>query len=159
MTLSLTSPVFKNMASIPARFTCEGEDISPQLDWEGVPENARSLVLIVDDPDVPDPKNPRRIWVHWVLYNIPPETDGLVEDVESKALPGGTGQGLNDWKITGYGGPCPPKGRHRYFHRLYALDTVLSGLHQPTKSQLESFMKGHVIAQAELVGTYQKTGH
>ncbi len=158
MTFSLTSPAFENMGPIPVRFTCEGEDISPQLDWEGVPENTRSLVLIVDDPDVPDPKAPRRIWVHWVLYNIPPETVRLSEDVEPKNLPGGTEEGLNDWKVTGYGGACPPIGRHRYFHRLYALDTVLSGLQKPSKSQLESVMKGHVIAQTDLVGTYQKTG-
>ena len=158
MTLSLTSPAFEHGGAIPVRFTCEGEDISPQLDWAGVPENARSLVLIVDDPDVPDPKAPQRIWVHWILYNIPPETIGFPEDLDPKHLPDGTEQGLNDWQVTGYGGPCPPIGRHRYFHRLYALDTVLSGLKNPTKSQLESAMENHVIAQAELVGTYQKTG-
>lgn len=158
MTLILTSSAFVNGQGIPAKYTCEGEDISPQLAWKGVPENTRSLALIVHDPDVPSPDNPKRIWVHWVLYNMPPDAAGLPEDIASSNLPPGTKEGLNDWKITGYGGPCPPKGRHRYFHNLYALDTVLEGLQQPTKSQLEAAMKGHILATAELVGTYLKTG-
>jgi hypothetical protein len=95
-------------------------------------------------------------WVHWVLYNLPPTATGLPEGVHKNALPRGTGEGLNDWKRTGYGGPCPPIGRHRYFHKLYALDTQLSGLGTPTKAELDAAMKGHVIAQAELVGTYAK---
>jgi Raf kinase inhibitor-like YbhB/YbcL family protein len=112
--------------------------------------------LIVDDPDAPDPEAPKMTWVHWVVYNIAPQTSGLLPAVEAEALPPGTEQGLNDWKRVGYGGPCPPVGRHRYFHKLYALDTVLSGLHKPTKAQVEAAMKGHIIASAELVGTYQQ---
>lgn len=111
----------------------------------------KSVALIVDDPDAPDPK---MTWVHWVLYNIPPSPDGLQEDV--KKLPNGTKVGLNDWKRTGYGGPCPPIGRHRYFHKLYALDNMLPDLGKPTKAQLEKAMEGHVLAKAELIGTYQK---
>lgn len=158
MALILTSSAFVNGEEIPAKYTCEGEDISPQLAWKGVPENTRSLALIVHDPDVPSPDNPKRIWVHWVLYNMPPDAAGLPEGVASSQLLPGTKQGLNDWKITGYGGPCPPRGRHRYFFSLFALDTVLEGLQQPTKSRLESAMKGHILARAELVGTYLKTG-
>ncbi|HEV2173328.1 MAG TPA: YbhB/YbcL family Raf kinase inhibitor-like protein, partial [Nitrospira sp.] len=112
--------------------------------------------LIVDDPDAPDPAAPKMTWVHWVLYNLPPTSDGLQENV--KTLPAGTKEGLNDWKRTGYGGPCPPIGRHRYFHKLYALDTMLPDLKQPTKAKLEEAMKGHIIRDAQLVGTYQKGG-
>ena len=97
------------------------------------------------------------IWVHWVLYNLPPTVDALPDAVAAEALPAGTQQGLNDWKRPGYGGPCPPIGRHRYFHKLYALDTVLTGLGSPTKSKLLEAMEGHVLAQAELVGIYEKT--
>ena len=120
MTLMLNSSAFDNGSAIPARYTCEGEDVSPPLTWTGVPDTARSLVLIVDDPDAPDPKAPKMVWVHWVLYNIPPDLSGLPEDVMSAKLPPGAGAGLNDWKRAGYGGPCPPIGRHRYFHKLYA---------------------------------------
>jgi Raf kinase inhibitor-like YbhB/YbcL family protein len=157
MALSMTSGVFTDGGEIPAKFTCEGQDIAPALQWEGVPENAKSLVLIVDDPDAPDPAAPRMTWVHWVLYNIPPQTDGLPEGATAADLPAGTMEGLNDWKRTGYGGPCPPIGRHRYFHKLYALDAVLPDLKKPTKSAVESAMKGHIIEKAELVGTYQKS--
>jgi hypothetical protein len=156
MTLSLKSTAFDNGESIPSRYTCEGDDISPPLSWTGVPENARSLVLIIDDPDAPDPKAPRMTWVHWVLYNIPPEVTGLAEDMTSAQLPPGTEEGLNNWSRGAYGGPCPPIGRHRYFHKLYALDTVIDGLNMPTKAEVEAAMKGHVIAQTELIGTYQK---
>jgi Raf kinase inhibitor-like YbhB/YbcL family protein len=156
MGLALSSPAFAPGGEIPALFTCEGRDLSPALDWTGVPEAAQSLVLIVDDPDAPDPKAPRTTWVHWVLYNVPPSARGLPEGVAAKALPAGTKQGTNDWGRTGYGGPCPPIGRHRYFHKLYALDTVLSDLGAATKARVEAVMKGHVIAHAELVGTYQK---
>jgi Raf kinase inhibitor-like YbhB/YbcL family protein len=96
-------------------------------------------------------------WVHWVLYNIPPGATGLAEGVPAKGLPAGTQEGVNDWKRTGYGGPCPPIGRHRYFHKLYALDTELKGLSRPTKAQVEAAMKGHILAKAELIGTYQKS--
>lgn len=158
MTLTLRSSVFTNGGEIPSKYTCEGQDIAPPLEWEGVPEQTRSVVLIVDDPDAPDPKAPRMTWVHWVLYSIPPDADGLLEGATSEDLPVGTEEGLNDWKRTGYGGPCPPIGRHRYFHKLYALDVVLKGMSKPTKAEIESAMKGHVIAKAELLGTYEKSG-
>jgi Raf kinase inhibitor-like YbhB/YbcL family protein len=154
LTLKLTSSAFAPGGEIPPKYTCEGEDLSPPLAWTGVPANAKTLALVVDDPDAPDPAAPKMTWVHWVLYNIPAGTGALAEG--AKALAAGTLQGLNDWKRTGYGGPCPPIGRHRYFHKLYALDTVLPDLGQPTKSKLEAAMKPHVIARAELVGTYQK---
>jgi Raf kinase inhibitor-like YbhB/YbcL family protein len=156
MSLSLKSSAFEHGAGIPARYTCSGEDVSVPLNWEGVPDNARSLVLIVDDPDAPDPNAPTMVWVHWVLYNIPPDTSSLAEHTTSATLPPGASEGINDWNRPGYGGPCPPIGRHRYFHKLYALDTVLEGLNQPTRAEVEAAMQGHVIAQAELMGTYQK---
>jgi Raf kinase inhibitor-like YbhB/YbcL family protein len=154
MTMTIGSSAFAQHGAIPGQYTCEGEDLSPPLEWSGVPAGAQSLVLIVDDPDAPDPAAPKMTWVHWVLYNLPPDGAGLPEAV--KSLPRGTREGLNDWKRTGYGGPCPPVGRHRYFHRLYALDAVLPDLGKPTKALLEAAMKGRVLAQAELVGTYQK---
>ena len=155
-TLTLKSSAFNNGDTIHSKYTCEGEDISPPLTWAGVPKTTRSLVLIVDDPDAPDPKAPKMTWVHWVLYNIPPNVSGLSEGMMSATLPLGTKEGLNDWKRTGYRGPCPPIGRHRYFHKLYALDTVLEGMNTPTKAMVEAAIKGHVIAQTELVGTYSK---
>ena len=155
-TLELTSPQFSAMGEIPRRHTCEGDDISPELRWSGVPDGAKSLVLIVDDPDAPDPKAPKMTWVHWVLYDIPVRATGLPEGVAVAKLPPGTKQGRNDWNRTGYGGPCPPIGRHRYFHKLYALDTALGDLGEPTKADLERAMRGKVVAEAQLVGTYQK---
>ena len=143
---------------IPTPYTCEGQDVSPPLAWSEPPSGTKSLALIVDDPDAPDPKAPKLTWVHWVLYNLPPTAGQLPEVVAANTLPTGTREGLNDWKRTGYGGPCPPIGRHRYFHKLYALDTVLPDLVRPTKAQLEKAMQGHVLAQAELVGTYEKKG-
>lgn len=156
MPLSITSPDFSHNGGIPAKYTCDGDDISPTLEWSGQPEGTRSLALIVDDPDAPDPKAPKRTWVHWVLYNIPTATSGLREGIQPSHLPDGTLEGLNDWKRTGYGGPCPPIGRHRYFFKLYALDTVLSEQSPPRKDQLLKAMDGHVLERAELVGTYQK---
>jgi len=156
MPLTLTSPSFGHQGEIPARHTCEGQDVSPALSWSGVPEGTKSFALIVDDPDAPDPKAPKMTWVHWVLYDLPPHGSGLPEGTRSSNLPPGTREGLNDWKRTGYGGPCPPIGRHRYFHKLYALEIVLPDLRNPTKARLEEAMKGHVLAQAELMGTYQK---
>ena len=152
--MKITSTAFAQDAAIPAKYTCEGSDLSPPLAWSEVPAKTKSFALIVDDPDAPDPAAPNMTWVHWVLYNLPAEATGLPE--AAKALPRGTLQGLNDWKRTRYGGPCPPVGRHRYFHKLYALDAVLPDLGQPTKARVEAAMKGHVIAQAELIGTYQK---
>jgi Raf kinase inhibitor-like YbhB/YbcL family protein len=156
MALTLKSSAFDNGGEIPSRYTCEGEDVSPSLVWTGVPETARSLALIIDDPDAPDPKAPKMTWVHWVLYNIPPDVTGLPEGVVPAKLSPGMMEGLNDWKRIGYGGPCPPIGRHRYFHKLYALDTVLEVMNTPTKANVEVAMKGHVIAQTELMGTYKK---
>lgn len=156
MAFALTSPAFNHEGAIPKLYTCQGKDISPALAWSGLPEGTRSLALIVDDPDAPDPKAPKMTWVHWVLYNIPPETTGLAEAIAPTALPTGTRQGKNDWKRVGYGGPCPPIGRHRYFHKLYALDAVLPDLKSPTKAELEKAMAGHVLGKAELMGTYIK---
>ncbi len=152
--LSISSPAFQDGGGIPSKYTCEGEDISPPLSFAGAPAGTRSLALIVDDPDAPDPAAPKMTWVHWVLYNLPPDATGLEEGV--RRLPAGTLEGVNDWRRTGYGGPCPPIGRHRYFFKLYALDTVLPDLHAPTKADLEQAMQGHVLAQATLMGTYQK---
>ena len=154
MSLILTSLAFAHMAAIPPKYTCQGADASPPLSWSGVPVGTKSLALIVDDPDAPDPAAPKMTWVHWVLYNIPPTVKELPEAVQT--LPAGTLEGLNDWHRTGYGGPCPPIGRHRYFHKLYALDIVLPDLGHPTKAQLEKAMAGHVLAEAQLIGTYQK---
>jgi Raf kinase inhibitor-like YbhB/YbcL family protein len=156
MSFTITSTAFGANGAIPARHTCEGDDISPPLAWTGAPAGTKSFALIVDDPDAPDPKAPRMTWVHWVLYDLPATASGLAEDVHPQALPAGTREGVNDWGRTGYGGPCPPIGRHRYFHKLYALDTVLGDLGQPRKAALEKAMKGHVLAEAVLVGTYQK---
>ena len=156
MALTLTSSAFGRNSEIPTRYTCEGDDISPALSWTDVPANAKSLVLIVDDPDAPDPAAPKMTWVHWVLYNVPASASGLPEAVEAQDLPPGTKEGVNDWKRTGYGGPCPPIGRHRYFHKLYALDVALPDMGRPTKADLEKAIEGHVLAQAELIGTYQK---
>ena len=155
-TMILTSQDFENQGMIPKKHTCDGKDISPALAWSGVPSGAKSLALIVDDPDAPDPAAPQRTWVHWVLYNIPVTSNSLAQGINNKALPKGTLEGLNDWGRTGYGGPCPPIGRHRYFHKLYALDIVLPDLKEPTKAKLEAAMKGHVISKAELIGLYQK---
>lgn len=153
---TLISTAFSHNAGIPSRHTCDGADTSPALSWSGLPEGTQSLVLIVDDPDAPDPAAPKMTWVHWVLYNIPPAATGLAEGIQEKDLPPGALQGLNDWKRTGYGGPCPPIGTHRYFHKLYALDTVLPDLHHPTKAALEQAMHGHILAQTELIGRYQR---
>lgn len=155
MALALSSSAFKHQGEIPSKYTCEGQDVSPPLSWSGAPPGTKSFVLVVDDPDAPDPKAPKTTWVHWVLYNLPTTSTALAE-AAAKNLPKDTGEGLNDWKRTGYGGPCPPIGRHRYFHKLYALDVVLPDLGRPTKAGVEKAMAGHVLGQAELVGTYEK---
>ena len=157
MALSLSSPVFTHNGPIPKLYTCQGKDTSPAINWSGLPSGTKSVVLIVDDPDAPDPAAPKRTWVHWVLYNIPPTASGLPEGVNATGLPSGSRQGRNDWDRTGYGGPCPPIGRHRYFHKLYALDIVLQDLKQPNKAAVLEAMEGHVIEAAELIGTYEKT--
>jgi Raf kinase inhibitor-like YbhB/YbcL family protein len=156
MSFMLSSSDFVHDGAIPKRFTCQGADVSPELQWSGAPEQTRSFALIVDDPDAPDPAAPKMVYVHWVLYNLPASLKVLGQAIEEEALPPGTLQGLNDWKRIGYGGPCPPIGRHRYFFKLYAVDTVLPDVGRPTKAQLEQVMSGHVLAQAVLMGTYEK---
>jgi len=156
MTLTLTSPAFAAGAEIPSQYTCEGKNRSPPLEWSGVPGAAKSLALIVDDPDAPDPKAPKMTWVHWVLFDLPTDARGLGEAAAGGELPRGTREGVNDFKRSAYGGPCPPIGRHRYFFKLYALDQALPSLKNPSKAELEKAMEGHVLARAELIGTYQK---
>jgi Raf kinase inhibitor-like YbhB/YbcL family protein len=151
--MQLTSTAFSPGGEIPTVHTCEGNDRAPALAWHGAPAGTKSFALIVDDPDAPDPKAPKMTWVHWVAYNIPSSTSALPE---GGALPPGALDGLSDFKRTGFGGPCPPVGRHRYFHKIYALDVVLPDLKRPSKAALEKAMAGHVLAQAELIGTYQK---
>jgi Raf kinase inhibitor-like YbhB/YbcL family protein len=155
MALTLTSSAFKQGGKIPSKYTCEGDDVSPPLAVGGVPEGTKSLALILDDPDAPDPKAPKRVWVHWVVHNLPPDTKGLPENASRAGLPQGAVVGINDVKRTSYQGPCPPIGRHRYFHKLYALDITLPAK-VFTKVELEAAMKGHVLAEASLMGTYQK---
>jgi Raf kinase inhibitor-like YbhB/YbcL family protein len=159
LALELTSPAFHHMAAIPAIYTCEGKNISPPLAWKNLPKGTKSLVLIVDDPDAPDPAAPKFTWVHWVLYNIPPETTGLAESAGSRPAEAGMLEGFSSWNRGGYGGPCPPIGTHRYFHKLYALDTVLPDLLSPLKADIEAAMKGHIIGEAVLIGTYRKKGN
>jgi Raf kinase inhibitor-like YbhB/YbcL family protein len=156
--LTVNSPAFANSGAIPEKYTAEGENVSPPLEWSGEPADTKSFALIVDDPDAPDPRAPRRTWVHWVLYDIPAGTHGLPADAAERQLPAGARHGMNDWKLAGYGGPSPPVGRHRYFHKLYALDVVLPDLGHPTKDKLLNAMKGHVLAESQIVGTYQKHG-
>ena len=150
----LKSTAFSDGAEIPPKYTCDGADISPPLTWKNCPPQTKSFALVIDDPDAPDPKNPQRPWVHWVLYDIPADVSSLEEGM--RQLPHGAKLGLNDWKKAGFGGACPPIGRHRYFHRLYALDTELQNLEKPTKAELEAAMKGHILEKTELVGTYLK---
>lgn len=159
MALRLTSTAFAHEGEIPRVHTCQGDDRSPPLAWTGVPEGAMSLALVVDDPDAPDPKAPQRTWVHWVVYGLPARDGEVPEGAGNGAtgLPLGARSGRNDWKKTGYGGPCPPIGRHRYFHKLYALDIELGDLGEPTKADLLRAMEGHVLEETALLGTYEKT--
>jgi len=157
MILTLTSTAFAHGSLIPSKYTCEGADISPPLKWVGVPSGCKSLVLIVDDPDAPDPKAPNMTWVHWVLYDLPPNAGHLPEDAGAGQLPLGTKIGTNDWRRHAYGGPCPPIGRHRYFFKLYALDTSLDSFEPLSKADIEKGMMGHILAEAVLMGTYQKS--
>ena len=156
MRLTLESSVFKHGGSIPRQYTCDDQDLSPPLKWTGAPDKTRSIALIVDDPDAPDPAAPKMVYVHWVLYDIPTSVASIDESGEQRVVKAGARQGKNDWSRTGYGGPCPPIGRHRYFFKLYALDATLAAEKPLTKAALEAAMKGHIIAQAELMGTYQK---
>lgn len=152
MSIELTSPAFAHGEAIPARYSCDGDDISPPLQWQNVPAGTESLALIMDDPDAP-----RGTWVHWVLYDLPPETSELPENAAmAGSLPGGSSQGTNSWNRLGFGGPCPPSGTHRYFFKLYALDTQLDLAAGATKDQLLVAMEGHILGQGELVGTYAR---
>ncbi|TNJ39224.1 YbhB/YbcL family Raf kinase inhibitor-like protein [Chlorobaculum thiosulfatiphilum] len=158
MTFALASPAFRHMGAIPALYTCEGKNISPPLAWKNLPKGTKSLVLIVDDPDAPDPAAPKFTWIHWVLCNIPPETTGLAEEAGNRPAEAGMLEGLSSWNRGGYGGPCPPIGTHRYFFKLYALDTVLDDLLSPLKAEVEAAMQAHILGQAVLIGTYKKRG-
>jgi len=151
-TMTLTSSVFTHGAMIPKDYTCDGRDVSPPLSWSEPPEKTQSFALIMDDPDAP-----MGTWVHWVIYNIPATARGLAEGVPTNAdLPDGSRQGRNSWRRIGYGGPCPPSGTHRYFFKLYALDTVLTLASGATKDELLKAMEGHILAQAELMGRYSR---
>ena len=152
MALTLTSSAFSHNGSIPEQYTCDGEDEVPPLAWTGAPAGTKSFAIIVDDPDAPDPKAPKMTYVHWVVYDIPPSVTRLDED----GVPEGARLGVNDWQKAEYGGPCPPVGRHRYFFKVYALDAALGDLGLPTKANVEEAMRGHILAQAELVGTYER---
>lgn len=152
--LVVTSPAFAAQGAIPTKHTCQGDDLSPALDLAGIPLSAKTLALIMDDPDAPDPAAPERVWVHWVGYDLPASTTKLAEGAGNGANLGRPGK--NDWGTTGYRGPCPPIGRHRYFVKVLALDTELGELGKPNKTALLAAAQGHVVAEGELVGTYQK---
>ncbi len=157
MTFQLTSPSFTDQHPIPPRHSADGDDVSPPLSWSDPPKNTKGFALVVDDPDAPDPRAPKRTWVHWVLYDLPPEARTLPEGATRDSLPIGTAEGKNDWHELGWRGPAPPVGTHRYFFKLYALDTSLEDLGGgATKADLENAMMGHVLATATLVGTYRK---
>ena len=153
MAMTITSPAFEHGGMIPAKYTCDGENISHALEWSDVPAGTRSLVLINDDPDAPV-----GLWVHWVVYDIPPSAKGLPEHVDpsQEVLPNGARQGANSWSRIGYGGPCPPGGTHRYFFKLYALDAEIALPPGATKNEVEQAIQGHVIEQAELMGKYSR---
>jgi hypothetical protein len=156
MGFTLRSTSFEHQGAIPAKHTCQGDETAPPLAWSDPPAGTKSLALIVDDPDAPDPRAPKTTWVHWVLYNLPATARALPEGATAGNLPPGAREGVNDFGRNGYGGPCPPIGRHRYFHKLYALDVELGELPRPTKAALETAMRGHVLAEVQLVGTYEK---
>lgn len=152
MIFSLTSSAFPSGQPIPRQYTCDGTNISPSLNWANSPENTKSFALIADDPDAPS-----GTWVHWVIYNIPNTSTELPENIPNHAqLTDGSLQGMNSWPKLGYGGPCPPAGAHRYFFKLYALDCTLALTSGASKEALLAAMQGHILAQAELMGTYQR---
>ncbi len=159
MAMQISSPAFNHNEMMPSIYTCEGQNISPPLVWTAPPIGTKSFVLISDDPDAPDPAAPKMVWVHWVLYNLPPDIRHLPEGVTDDALPKGTLAGINDRQHAGWTGPCPPIGVHRYYFKLYALDTVLPHINQAKKPDILSQMEGHILAQSELIGLYirQKT--
>jgi len=146
-TLKLSSPAFKHNESIPSKYTCDGADVNPPLMIENVPSGTKSLALIVDDPDAP-----AGTWVHWVVWNMGPSTI----EIKENSIPSGALQGFNDFRKTDYGGPCPPSGTHRYFFKLYTLDMMLSLDPKTKKADLERAMKGHILAQCELIGLYKR---
>jgi Raf kinase inhibitor-like YbhB/YbcL family protein len=157
MAFSIQSSAFHDGAEIPTEYTALGADKSPPLAWSEPPDGTRSLALVVEDPDAPDPAAPKRVFTHWVLYNVPADAGGLEAGLDPSTLPEGARAGLNDFERVGWNGPKPPIGRHRYFFKLYALDSELPALDRPTKRDLERAMKGHVLAETELVGTYAKS--
>jgi len=156
MTLTLTSAAFSHQGETPSLYSCDGQDISPPLSWTGVPPDTKSLALTVYDPDAPDPAAPQMTWVHWVLYNLPADSTELQQGIANADFPSGTKEGVNDWRRSGYGGPCPPIGRHRYFFKLFALEALLPDLGKPTKAELEKTMQGYILEETELIGTYQR---
>jgi Raf kinase inhibitor-like YbhB/YbcL family protein len=152
MELKLKSAAFKEGQTIPRQYTCDGVNVSPPLEWSGAPKNAKTIAIIADDPDAP-----RGTWVHWVLYNLPAENIGLVENLAAtETLKAGGFQGKNDFDKIGYGGPCPPSGTHRYFFKIYAVDAELPLPAGATKAELEKAMQGHIVAQGQLMGTYSR---
>ncbi|MHC4184609.1 MAG: YbhB/YbcL family Raf kinase inhibitor-like protein [Planctomycetota bacterium] len=152
MEIKVTSSAFEEGALIPSRYTCDGADVSPPLQWESVPEGTNSVALISDDPDAP-----MGTWVHWVLFDLPPETRQLAENMPTdKTLPSGARQGTNDFRKIGYGGPCPPDGTHRYFFKIYALDSVIDLTPGATKQELLKAMQGHILGQGQLMGKYKR---
>ena len=154
--MDVGAPAFPPGGEIPSRYTSEGADLSPPLAWSGEPAATRSFALIVEDPDAPDPRAPKRVWVHWVVCDLTDDVHELPEAASGGAMPAGAREGLNDWGGAGYRGPDPPIGRHRYFHRLFALNVVRPDLGQPTAAALREAMTGHVLAEATLIGTYEK---
>jgi Raf kinase inhibitor-like YbhB/YbcL family protein len=152
MEIKLMSAAFKEGQPIPRGYTCDGTNVSPPLEWTGVPKSATTLAIVCDDPDAP-----AGTWVHWVLFNLPSDVIGTVENTpQTETLLGGGMQGLNDFKKIGYGGPCPPRGRHRYFFKIYALDSELPLKPGASKADLEKAMEGHIVAQGQLIGTYSR---
>jgi Raf kinase inhibitor-like YbhB/YbcL family protein len=155
--LTLTSPSFGHGDLIPRSHTSDGVNRSPPLTWDGVPAGARSLALVVEDPDAPDPAAPQRIFAHWLVFNLPPQSDGLVLAASQARLPRGAHVGRNDFGVLDYCGPAPPIGRHRYFFRLFALDTVLpASIVEPDRATLMRALQGHIIEEAELMGVYER---
>ena len=152
MAITVESSAFASLQSIPAQYTCNGQDISPPLMWKNIPENTKSFAIICDDPDAPG-----GMWVHWVCYDIPRSVDSIEENIpKTDSLPVGGKQGTTDFGRIGYGGPCPPSGVHRYFFKVYALDVMLGLPSGKTKKEIERAMKGHIVAQGELVGKYSR---
>ncbi len=150
--MQITSPAFEEGGPIPAKYTCDGQDISPPLAWKNAPDGTKSFALISDDPDAP-----MSTWVHWVAFNIPPELTGLQENVRKEAeAKNGVRQGNNSWPRMGYGGPCPPSGTHRYYFKIYALNALLDLKPGATKAEVLQAMKGHVLAEAHLMGKYKR---